>query len=139
MTTIELEDFTKWKDLQEHAKQFTEGKSLYSGQGIYHFTNNTTILKSVDNTYYYDDNLENPEKIQYTLFGNNGDQSLTELRFNWKLLNEERKIYVFRVSKKSWIWYGEYTIDLKSIQEKQHIDINNKLRKIYILTLHRKH
>jgi hypothetical protein len=136
-----MQIFDRWIDLQAHAMQLTGGKSLYSGQGIYHFTNGISILKSVDGTPYYDDNLSNPDTILYTLYGREGDQSLSEPKFNWKLLHETRTLYVFRVTsgtKKSWLWYGEYTIGCEPIQPKEHIDMNGVLRTIYLLTLHRK-
>ena len=84
--------FTKWKGedgIETYIKQQT-GCKPYSGAGICpRAYNNTTILRSVDDTYYYDDDLSNPEEPKYTLFGHNGNQDENEKKFN-KLL--EKKI-----------------------------------------------
>lgn len=95
------------------------GCKPFSGAGIcYRKNKKTTILRSVDGTYYYNDNLENINNPQYTLFGHNGDQDEKEPRFNEPLLNTSKteKIYLYRVTKNKYtnethyIWYGEYKI-----------------------------
>jgi hypothetical protein len=94
------------------------GCKPFSGCGITpRISKNTTILRSVDNTYYYDDNLTDIDNIKYTLFGQNGDQDESEKRFNEKLLNPNKSKYIFlyRVKihsnkKREWIWYGKYKI-----------------------------
>lgn len=130
-----MQTFTKWAAFQEYATQFTGGRRLFSGQGIYHFTNGTTILKSIDGVTCYKDDFTDPNSLKYTLYGLVGDQNKNEKRFNWKLLNEERTIYVMEVPKKGeWIWLGRYTID-GELEELEHPDTTGKLRKIYRITL----
>ncbi len=46
------------------------------------------MLKSVDNTEYYDDDMSDINKPKYTLFGHNGDQNENEKKFNEPLLNK---------------------------------------------------
>ena len=73
------------------------GCKPYSGAGINpRPKDKTTILKSVDDTYYYDDNLDDVYNVKYTLFGHNGDQDEDERRFNEPLLNENKtqNIYI---------------------------------------------
>ena len=49
--------FNKWTDLEKFIIQET-GCKPFSGAGICPRPNKkTTILKSIDNTYYYDDDL----------------------------------------------------------------------------------
>lgn len=89
------------------------GCKPFSGAGICPRLNqNTTILRSVDNTYYYDDDLSDIHNINYTLFGHNGDQDVNEKKFNEPLLNQHKTqhVYVYRVNHKEYIWYGIYKI-----------------------------
>jgi hypothetical protein len=118
------------------------GCKPYSGAGINpRISKNTTILKSVDNTYYYDDDMTNINNVRYTLFGHNGDQSECEKRFNEPLLNtnKTKNIYLYRVKttgrKKEYIWYGKYEITDKNV--KSHIGKDNIMRNIIILSLKR--
>ena len=99
----------------------------------------TTILKSVDNTYYYDDDMSDINNIQYTLFGHNGDQDETEKKFNEPLLNinKTQNIYLYRVRKNGkkteYLWYGKYEIVNKNV--KQHIGKDYNKRNIIVLSL----
>ena len=139
MTTI---TFSKWSG-PEGIEQFIinqTGCKPYSGAGINPRINKkTTILKSVDNTYYYDDDLSDSNNPKYTLFGHNGDQDENETRFNEPLLNENKtqNIYIYRVKKNDrkteYIWYGKYEIIGKSIKE--HIGKDYIIRNIIILSL----
>ena len=116
------------------------GCKPFNGAGInYRKTRKTTILKSVDNTYYYDDNLTDPNNVEYTLFGHDGDQTETEPRFNEPLLNPEKSehIYLYRVSPlgrgQEYLWYGKYEIIgqvTRANQGKDHI-----MRNIIVLSL----
>jgi hypothetical protein len=102
MTTV---IFSKWSG-PDGLEQFIikkTGCKPFSGSGINPRINRkTTILKSVDDTYYYDDDLTDVNNIKYTLFGHNGDQDENEKRFNEPLLNSDKTqhIYVYRVKKK---------------------------------------
>lgn len=130
-----MQTFTTWASFQEHAVNFTGGRRLFSSQGIYHFTNGTTILKSIDGVVCYKDDFTNLNSLKYTLYGLIGDQNKNEKRFNWKLLNEERTIYVMEVPKKGeWTWLGRYQID-GELEELEHPDKTGKMRKIYRITL----
>jgi len=113
------------------------GCTPYTGAGInFRKDKHLTILKSVDNTPYYDDDLEDPNTPKYTLFGHNGDQDENEKKFNEPLLNKTKTkdIYLYRQTKKEYIWYGKYEIIGK--KSKLHINKNNDhMRNIIILIL----
>lgn len=112
----------------------------FSGSGInIRANNNTAILRSVDNTYYYDDDLNSENNVQYTLFGHNGDQDIDEKRFNEPLLNKDKiqHIYLYRFIPgkkiKEYIWYGKYEIIDRF--SKIHIGKDKEERRIIILNL----
>jgi len=118
------------------------GCKPFTGAGInYRKEEKTTILKSVDNTYYYDDNLSDPDNVEYTLFGHNGDQSDSERRFNEPLLNPAKTehIYLYRVvlhgKKQEYLWYGKYKIVGQTTREHQGKDYD--MRNIIVLFLKR--
>ena len=135
-------ELNNWKELNNVCINET-GCNPYSGVGIgYRKKERVCILRSVDDTSYYDDNLEDINNPEYTLFGQEGDQSLLEKRFNEPLLNYNKteRIFLYRVVKKDkkyqkqkYIWYGEY--EIISRREKQHPDKNGNMRKIFILSL----
>ena len=139
--TEDLKYFQKWSgdDGIENFIIKKTGCKPFSGAGInYRKTEKTTILRSVDNTFYYDDNLDDSNNVKYTLFGQIGNQDKKEKRFNEPLLNPEKTkyIYLYRVTcnkKNKYIWYGKYKI--KKINEKKHIDKENNDRIIYVLSL----
>lgn len=134
--------FTKWSG-REGIEQFIinqTGCKPYSGAGINpRVQKKTTILRSVDDTYYYDDDMSDINNVKYTLFGHNGDQDENEKKFNEPLLNPDKthNIYIYRVKKTTinkYIWYGKYEIIDKNI--KQHIGKDNIMRNIIVLSLH---
>jgi hypothetical protein len=133
--------FTKWSG-REGIEQFIinqTGCKPYSGAGINpRVQKKTTILRSVDDTYYYDDDMSDINNVKYTLFGHNGDQDENEKKFNEPLLNPDKthNIYIYRVKKTTinkYIWYGKYEIIDKNI--KQHIGKDNIMRNIIVLSL----
>jgi len=127
--------FQKWKALEEHIIK-TTGCKPFSGAGINPSVNKkTTILRSVDDTDYYDDDLSDLNCIKYTLFGHNGDQTENEPKFNYPFLNKTEHIYVYRKKSKEYIWYGKYKIVDKNI--KPHIGKDKKIRNIIVLTLNK--
>ena len=139
--------FTKWSG-REGIEQFIinqTGCKPYSGAGINpRPRDRTTILRSVDDTYYYDDDLSNSERVKYTLFGHNGDQDVNERNFNEPFLNKDKTthIYLYRVkqhgskkNKNEYLWYGKYEIDEK--KRILHQDKHNNLRTIIVLSLKR--
>ena len=134
-----MQTFVAWKDAKEYIAKFTK-KGAYPGQGISNYANGITLLRSVDDTYYYKDELENPDLVIYTLFGTSGDQNKDEARYNHKLLNEQRKIYLYRVQKESkntkWVWYGEYSL-VPGLEEVQHPGADGLMRRIYRVRLQR--
>ena len=77
--------------------------------------------------------------IQYTLFGNNGDQDENEKKFNEPLLNKNKThhIYLYRVKKNDknikYIWYGKYEIIGKKF--KRHTGKDYVIRNIIVLSL----
>lgn len=131
-----MQVFTDYATFEQFVLAETECK-LFSGRGInYRSDKRTCILKSVDGTPFYDDNLSDPNHPQYTLYGQVGDQDETNMS-NKNLLNPVRteKIYLYRRTSTEWIWYGRYVI--KSKYEKQHPDKDGVSRKIIILNLER--
>jgi hypothetical protein len=139
MTTIV---FSKWSG-PEGIEQFILNKTgckAYSGAGINPRINkNTTILRSVDDTYYYKDNLSDINNVKYTLFGHNGDQDENEKKFNEPLLNKNKtkNIYLYRVKKNvkinKYIWYGKYEIVDKNTE--LHIGKDKIMRNIITISL----
>jgi hypothetical protein len=120
------------------------GFAPFTGVGI-SIKGSTAILQSVDDTYYYDDNLDNMDNPKYTLFGPNGDQSVDERRFNEPLLNPDKTtdIYLYRripnrrkPNKTSlYIWYGKYEIVGRNTQP--HRGRDGTMRNIIVLSLRR--
>ena len=133
--------FSKWSG-PDGLAQFClnrTGCKLFSGAGINtRIRQKTTILKSVDDTYYYCDDLSDINNIEYTLFGHNGEQDENEKKFNEPLLNENKtqNIYVYRNTKKSkdkYIWYGKY--EIVNRYTKQNIGKNREMRNVIVLCL----
>ena len=134
--------FSKWSG-PDGIEQFIinqTGCKPFSGAGINpRIQKKTTILRSVDDTYYYADDMTDINNIQYTLFGHNGDHDENEKKFNEPLLNIDKtqNIYLYRVRKNGkktqWIWYGKYKIIDKNV--KQHIGEDYNTRNIIVLTL----
>lgn len=141
MTT---KSFSVWEG-PEGIKEYIEavsGCKPYSGAGICpRIHKKTTILRSVDDTPYYKDDLTNVQNPKYTLFGHSGDQDENEKQFNEPLLNQAKteNIYLYRVTKdkkkKEYIWYGRYTIKEKNVVS--HIGKDGNDRNIIVLTLDR--
>jgi hypothetical protein len=134
-----MESFDTWNGLEQLCIAET-GCKPFSGVGIcYRPKEKTTILRSVDGTFFYDDKFG--ETIEYTLFGHDGDQQESEPKFNEPLLNPEKTehIYLYRVTNgtngknKRWIWYGKCEIVGKL--EKLHHGKNGSMRKIILLKL----
>ena len=135
-----MKHFSKWNG-PEGIEQYIinqTGCKPFSGAGINpRIKNKTTLLKSVDDTDYYEDDLRNPNEVKFTLFGHNGDQDENEVRFNEPLLNKYKTqhIYLYRVNKvkKEYTWYGKYEIIDK--YKKLHIGEDKNIRNIIILNL----
>ncbi len=136
--------FSKWAGDDGFAKFVFEktGCKAFSGAGInYRSEKSTSLLRSVDGTYYYDDNLEDVTNVEYTLFGHNGDQNEKEARFNEPLLNtnKTKHVYLYRVTmkdmKRVWVWYGKYAIVGKFVKEHEGKDY--MMRNIVVLKLQR--
>ena len=143
---MEVRSFFKWGG-PEGIEQFIINKTgckPYSGAGINpRIKQHTTILKSVDDTYYYHDDMSDINNIKYTLFGHNGDQDENEKKFNEPLLNlnKTKNIYLYRVKKNckrtEYIWYGKYEIIDKNTE--LHIGKDRVLRNIIVLSLKKLH
>ena len=143
-TFSEPQVFSKWEGpegMKTHIIQET-GCIPFSGAGINpRQERQTTILRSVDDTPYYDDDLSDIDNPKYTLFGHDGDQDENEKRFNEPLLNpnKTKHIYLYRTRKNGkkteWLWYGKYTIQEKT--KKQHPGENGIMRTIIVLSLKR--
>jgi len=134
--------FLSWEG-PEGMKQFIireTGCKPFSGAGINPRPElKTTLLRSVDDTYYYDDDMSNIHNPKYTLFGHNGDQNENEKKFNEPLLNKHKtkNIYLYRVKrngkKKEYLWYGKYEIIDKNV--KKHQGKDKIIRNIIVLSL----
>lgn len=113
------------------------GMNPFNGVGIQNRKDGRTLLRSVDDTFYYADDLQNPLQIQYTLFGRHGNQDVNENRFNFCLVHEDRDIFVYRRHQRNrqklWTWYGQYK--KVGMSQKIHPDINGQMRIIHILHL----
>lgn len=106
--------FTKWygPECMEKFIINETGCKPYSGAGINpRVKKKTTILRSVDDTYFYDDDISDINNVKYTLFVHNGDQDENETKFNEPLLNPDKthNIYIYRVKKTTknkyiWLW-----------------------------------
>ena len=136
--------FSKWGGSDGIENYIIEqtGCKPYSGAGINpRIDKKTTILKSVDDTYYYADDMCDVNNPKYTLFGHNGDQNENEKRFNEPLLNKNKSehIYLYRVTKNGrkteYLWYGKYVIE--EINNKLHPGMDNIIRTIQVLSLKR--
>ena len=136
--------FLKWEGLDGIKNYIIShtGCKPYSGAGINtRIANKTTLLRSVDNTYYYKDDMSDINNPKYTLFGQIGCQDINEKRFNEPLLNKNKThhIYLYSVrkngKKNEYLWYGKYEIDGK--KRILHQDKNNNLRTIIVLSLKR--
>jgi hypothetical protein len=134
--------FSKWEGPEGIKNYIIEntGCKPYSGAGINpRIDKKTTLLKSVDDTYYYDDDMSDINYPKYTLFGHNGDQTENEKKFNEPLLNKNKTehIFLYRVKKNGnkteYLWYGKYEIEGKIT--KQHQGKDNNIRNIIILSL----
>ena len=134
-----LRKFESWTALRDYCIEQTECRP-FSGAGInYRSEKQTSLLRSVDGTGYYDDDLTNPDEPKYTCQGKLGDQSEMQARFNEPLLNPEKTkhIYLYRVSKEEkktiWTWYGKYKITKKTVR--RHPGEDGIIRNIIVLTL----
>ena len=134
-----LPTYTKYADLKKLMKDETNCKP-FTGEGIsYRKESNTCILRSVDDTKFYDDDLTDINLVKYTLAGKSGDQQVNS-GGNRSLLDPDlNHIYLYRVKedgkKKTWVWYGEYTIVGRTT--KQHIGDDSMMREIIKLSLER--
>jgi hypothetical protein len=137
-----VKSFSKWNGEDGILKYIESrtGCNPFSGSGInIRRDNKTAILKSVDNTYFYDDNLICEYNVQYTLFGHNGNQDINETKFNKSLLDATKieHIYLYRFIPgkkiKEYIWYGKY--EILSSFEQIHVGKDRLPRNIIILNL----
>jgi|UniRef100_A0A6C0BKF9 hypothetical protein len=98
----------------------------------------TVVLRSVDNTPYYADDLHDPQHLIYTCQGIIGDQNLNNPD-NQKLLHADQ-FWVYRVQPrgrhKTYIWYGRYH-RMGDPYPMQHVDDLGQMRQIYLIHLER--
>ena len=132
---IRLENWDGPGGMKEFILEQT-GCNIFTGCGItYRKVNHTVVLKSADDTLYYDDDLEDPNKPIYTLYGPEGDQDENN-KYNKQLLKKSKHIYLYRQKgKKEYIWYGKYKIIGK--ESKSHIGRDGLMRNIINLILKR--
>ena len=127
--------FDNWDSINNFIKKET-GCKPYNGAGInFRMDEKTAILKSVDGTSFYDDDLSDVNNIKYTLYGQNGNQDESH-KINVPLLNvnKVKHIYVYRKKKnRIWMWYGKYKIVDKNV--KTHPGFDGLDRKIIVLSL----
>jgi hypothetical protein len=136
--------FSKWggpDGIEEYIKQET-GCAPFAAAGINpRPAQKTTIIRSVDDTKFYADDLSDMNHPKYTLYGHDGDQDENEKKFNEPLLNpyKTEKIYLYQVRKNGkkieYVWYGKYIIDGKNT--KRHPGKNGIMRTIILVTLKR--
>lgn len=86
---------TSWKEFAQFILHET-GCKPFSGAGINPRPKQfTTLLRSVDDTYYYADDLSDKHLVNYTLFGHNGDQDEHEKKMNEPLLNINKTKHIY--------------------------------------------
>ena len=124
----------QWETMNELIETKTGVKfNTRSGVIDYRKNGNVAILKSVEGTYYYNDNLSNPDLVHYTLAGKIGDQ--TETRRNKSVLRLGTNIYLFEKNDRGYSWYGKYIIVDKYVT--RHIGENRVMRNVIIIILKR--
>lgn len=124
----------EWKKMNEFIEIKTGVKFNPRSGGIdYHINGNVALLKSVEGTFYYRDNLSNPNLVHYTLAGQIGDQ--TEKRRNKSVLRPGTNIYLFEQNMGGYEWYGKYIIVDKYVT--RHIGRDENMRNIIIVILRR--
>lgn len=123
--------FFEWATIRRHIFDRTH-LNPYTGAGIFYRNDNpSTILRSVDNTQYYADDLTNEQLVYYTCQGKSGDQNINDPQ-NVRLLYS--RLYLYRKQPhRQWIWYGEYTIVEQNTR--LHPGEDGILRNIIVLTL----
>lgn len=132
--------FNKWSEFVEHCYKISKVKPNASPGIFTKKSAKTSILKSVDDVSYYDDDLASVIHPLYTLYGKSGDQCRLN-SYNKLLLNPKvsENIYLYRVStvqlKRIYIWYGKYKI--LNTFEKDHVGEDGQMRKIIMLNLER--
>ena len=108
-----------------------------------HKKERVALLRSTDNTSYYNDDLSVPEWVEYTLQGCNGDQDEDQKKYNEPLLNATKTehIYLYRYVKKNgkvkkeYSWYGKY--EIVGQKNKEWPGKDNITRTIIVLLLKR--
>jgi hypothetical protein len=124
----------QWERMRDFIETRTGVKFNTRSGGIdYRKNGNVAILKSVEGTFYYHDNLSNPNLVHYTLAGKIGDQ--TETRRNKSVLRPGTNIYLFEQNNRGYGWYGKYIIVDKYVT--RHIGENRIMRNIIIVVLKR--
>ena len=88
-------EFNKWNDLVKHSRDKYRLRTFQWLRYLYSEKNNTAVLRSVDNTAFYKDNLENIDCVKYTPPGQENDQDINEPRFNAP--HEKQIIYIYIV------------------------------------------
>jgi hypothetical protein len=142
--TLEPKVFLKWSGpdgLEEYIKHET-GCRPFAAAGINpRPAEKTTILRSVEGTKYYADDLRDINYPIYTLYGHNGDQDEGEKKFNEPLLNPTKTnhIYLYQVKtnrkQTEYLWYGKYVIE--TTNKKLHPGKDGVMRTIILLSLKR--
>lgn len=120
--------FSSFKDFEKFLIKETGCRVFQDTRISYRKHKKLCILKSED-VSYYDDIIEKNQYIQYTLYGQIGDQSInTEFNMNFLDHNKTEKIFIYKKTQNEWIWLGRY--EIMSLHEKIHPDKNGKNRKI---------
>ena len=130
-------DFTSWTNLTDYIMEQTKVRP-YSSNGIHiNMIHQTAILRAADGTQWYANDLNDPNVIEYSLYGQNGDQDENESRHNRPLLNNMNHIYLYRVRNDinlpKYLWYGKYKIIGRTTR--QHPGRNGVMRNIIVLIL----
>jgi len=129
-----MSTYVEWEKMNDFIETKTGVKFKTINGGIdYRINGNVAILKSVKGTFYYRDNLSNPNLVHYTLAGQIGDQ--TETRKNKSVLRPGTNIYLFEQNIHGYEWYGKYIIVDKYVT--RHIGKDENMRNIIIVILRR--
>jgi hypothetical protein len=130
--------FERWADAANYIAQQT-GRRPFPSKGIIPYTNGNILLRSVEPTPYYADDLTQLDRVLYTAEGRVGNQSLRTCG-NLAIQEKGRRIFLLEVTTEGrhtrWIWHGEYEFR-GEIEEMQHPDMHNAMRTIYRFVLHK--
>lgn len=105
--------FSKYTELGNHMIKEIGYKSSCRAGINHNIEKETAVLRYVDDVNYYNDDLSDINKVKYTLYGKIGNQDINEKKYNHRLLNITKHIYLYRVNYKKKNIRGMVNMKLK--------------------------